>query len=133
MLVFLIASFIAVPLLTKITIYQMQKIGLGITGVSGVLLLLITLIQPQRPVLITLAMMLFSAGSALSLGSFITQALNSVPQFRGTSSALLGTIRLTLSSVAIMLAGYLFNGTIAPLALIIIALTLLSIILYYLV
>lgn len=130
MLIFLIFSFIAVYLLRKISVQASQCTGLFIVSLASILLLLCYFIFPKNPNLITMIMSLFAAGSAIALGPFISQALNTYPELRGTSSALLGAIRLALSSVVIAIVGHFFNGTLLPIALIIFILMLMSVSMY---
>jgi len=127
MFTFLIFSFIAAFMLKKFSIQASQRIGLFIVSIAAALLLLLTLMFPHNPNLITIIMSLFAAGTAIALGPFISQALNIYPELRGTSSALLGAIRLALSSLVIAVAGHLFNGTIIPIAAIIFVLMFVSV------
>ncbi len=130
MFAFLLFSFIAAMLLKKLSIQVSQRFGLLITVIASLILFALNFIQPKSAPYITVAMIIFSAGSAIALGPFISQALNSYPELRGTSSALLGAIRLLLSSVVVAFAGQLFNGTLMPIAAIILLLSLVSVVLY---
>ncbi|ATN73892.1 hypothetical protein [Coxiella burnetii] len=94
MLTFLAFSFIAAYMLKRFSIQASQRIGLFIVSLAAVLLLSSHFILPNSPNLITAVMSLFAAGSAIALGPFISQALNTHPEVRETSSALLGTISI---------------------------------------
>lgn len=129
MFTFLLFSFLSAMLLTQFSIKTMQKMSLAIILLASIFLFLNNFIF-TNPVSISLIMSLYSVGSAIALGPFISQALNVFPELRGTSSALFGAIRLALSSVAISIAGYLFNGSLMPIAVIILAMTGISVVMY---
>lgn len=113
---FLIFSLISAILLIKINIKNIQKSGLLLITLASLFLLIIAFVAPNKPIIITLLMMLYAAGAAIALGPFITQALNTFPQMIGSASALLGALRLLLSSIALAWVGHLFNGTLLPIA-----------------
>ena len=131
MFAFLIFSFVAAYLLNRFSVSVSQKIGLSVTAISAVFLIGAYFLFPENPNIITGIMALFSAGSAIALGPFISQALNCYPKLRGTSAALLGAIRLSLSAAVVAITGHFFNGTTLPIAIAVLLSMMIAVAMYF--
>lgn len=89
--------------------------------VGSVFLFLTAMLQPTSPVLICSAMGIFAAGGALVVGIFGMQALSVYPEMKGTGSAMLTSIRQLLAAGLVMISEITFNGSILPIAIIILS------------
>ncbi|MEM1244495.1 MAG: multidrug effflux MFS transporter [Pseudomonadota bacterium] len=130
MFTFLIFSFITVFLLHRFTTQTAQTLGLFVVFIASLLLLVLDWFWANDAKVITIIMSIYQAGSAIALGPFMSEALNTHPQRRGTASALLGGLRLTFASIVVAIAGYLFDGSLTPIAMIIFILMAVNMLLY---
>ncbi len=95
--------------------YATKKAGL-IIGLLGAALLVYLSYRNSSPLLITIAMCIVSAGVALSMGIFGSQAMDVFPEVKGASAALICTVRLCFISIVISLTSLIFDGTMIPIA-----------------
>lgn len=120
---FIMASFAFFSFSTAIIVKYLginnaKKIGLIMISV-GVSFLLFTAFMLPLPILITLSMSICSGGFAILIPLYIYSAMSVMPELKGYSSSLIAFTRLILVSIGIAIAGYFFNGTIKPLAIIV--------------
>lgn len=72
----------------------------------------------------------FSFGLAFILPNGTALAFSEVREGLGTSSALIGSLEMALGALSVFLVGKLFNGTMIPIASIMLGATILSLCLY---
>ncbi len=116
---FALLSFFSGKVINRLGASKTRLVGKQITFLGGVLLLLVALIAPNNPMLITAAMTVFTAGFALSLGIIFGDYMNVYPDIKGISASLSNSLRLLATSLIIGLASMTFNGTIMPVAIIV--------------
>jgi DHA1 family bicyclomycin/chloramphenicol resistance-like MFS transporter len=101
-----------------------------VNALGAFILLVIAVFAPHSPNLITLAMIIYTAGLVLFwvlCGAYISRIF---PHLRGTSSSILLGVRLVGIALCVSLSGVTFNGTIMPIAIIISALVVIALICY---
>lgn len=116
LLVFALVSFNAGWFIKKLGINHTRMLGMKITMLGSVLFLGVALWARDNPLLITLAMSIFTGGFALNIGIISGDYLDVYPEIRGIASSLGGTVTLLAMLVLITFAAFLFNGTIVPVA-----------------
>ncbi len=119
LLTFAAVSFASGYIIAKLGINKTRIVGKSITVTGAILFLLVVLFAGTNPLLITLAMTVFTGGFALALNIFFGDYMNVFPEIRGVASALANCIRLFIMAGLIALAGYFFDGTMLPVGLII--------------
>jgi MFS transporter, DHA1 family, multidrug resistance protein len=125
---FSIFSFLVSYLIKNFGIEKTKTIGRA-TAFLGGIFLYIAGFEMQDPIMITISMSLISGGFAILIVIIMTKAITLFPDLKGSAASLIASTRLLLSSVAIAIAGYFFNGSIKPVAIIILTLMTLVIIL----
>jgi len=127
--VFMACSVLSAKGIDKYGAFTIKKIGLAI-GVLGALILLGLSYIQSSPLWITLAMCMVSGGIAFSMGIFGSQVMDIFPTIKGASAALICTVRLCFVSVVISLTSLIFNGTMVPIAWVVLGYMLSAAILY---
>lgn len=119
MIIFLIFSFLAVKLIKTHGVIKIQFCGTFIALIGSIVMVAISYILSTSAIAITLSMALFVSGIAIAIGTYVVNAINHVPELGGTSSALLGAIKLIITSFCLSITGYFFNGGFSIIAIII--------------
>ncbi len=119
LLIFAFVSFSSGYIIEALGINRTRSWGLKITVTGAVLFLAVALFAGQNPVLITLAMAIFTGGFALSMNIFFGDYMSVYPEIKGVAAALANSIRLFIMAALIALAGFFFNGTMIPVAIIV--------------
>jgi MFS transporter, DHA1 family, multidrug resistance protein len=119
LLTFASLSFFSGNIINRYGVGHTRMLGKKITAAGAVLLLLVALFTPTSAILITVAMTIFTAGFALSVGILFGDYMNVFPAIKGVASSLSNSIRLLAMSVMIYIGSVVFNGTIMPVAIIV--------------
>ena len=90
--------------------------GSVITSLSALTLVLQSYAYPESAWLITLLMSLYCVGAALIMTVVFTDSMEVFPKIKGLSSAAVMFMRMFTCSAVIGLVGYLYNGTLFPIA-----------------
>ena len=69
-------------------------------------------------------------GNGITLPNAQAAAINEFPQFAGSASGLTGFLQMSVSAIAAQLVAFIFNGTVYPLLLLMLAAALLSLFLF---
>lgn len=93
--------------------------ALCITGAAG--LLMLSLEAPDSPYLTTGCMILFCVGFAICYPVIFASSLEIFPEIKGTASSAIMSMRAFLVAALIGLMGYLYNGELIMVALVIMA------------
>lgn len=123
--VYMIFSFAAARFIAKQGLENTKNIGLRVIALGAVALGIVAILAPSNPLLITLSMVTFSAGTALSMNIFYGYAVSSQQEVKGAANALAGSIRMALNAILIGISGLIFTGSIKPVILLILLSTLL--------
>lgn len=114
LLIFAILSFSSGYVIQGIGLSRTRSLGVKITVTGAVLLAAVMVFAQENPLLITLAMSIFTGGFALNAGIFFGDYMSVKPEIKGIASALANCIRLFVMAALIALGGYFFNGTMIP-------------------
>lgn len=131
---FLILSFSITSMKIGSAINKFGEIGTVYAGVfscmlGSVTMIIIALMPHQSPYLVTLSMIVFAIGAALSRNVPFAKAMECYPEIKGTSSSAMMAIRMGTVSVAISIMSSIFNGYLTPVALSLIVISICMIIL----
>lgn len=116
---FIIFSLLSIKLIGKKGIDYTKNVG-GLFALFGSIGLFTTSqIDVQDVNMISLFMAFIAAGGAMMAGTFGMKALSIFPEINGTAMAMMTAIRQLLAAGLVILSEFLFDGTIAPIATII--------------
>jgi len=124
---FMGGSYTARAMSTRMGISRMIMSGsvLGLMGIALALVLQISGIKHPLSLFVPVAIATF--GNGLSLPNAQAGALNEFPDMAGSASGLTGFLQMALSALAAQLVALLFNGTVYPMLLLMLASALLSV------
>lgn len=101
---------IAVPyLISRVKFRTVLWIAYLLAGQGSILLLIGSYTIPHLWYILTFFMGMVSAGTALVIGLYIGKSLDIFPEIRGTSASFQGTLRLTVSSLLLILSGFVIG------------------------
>lgn len=111
----IVLSFSLTSMKTGSAINRFGEVGTVYLGVflcvaGGALMSAIGFVAEQSPYLVTLAMMLFAAGAALSRNVPFAKAMGCYPEMKGTTSSAMIALRMSVISVIMSITSGLFNG-----------------------
>lgn len=121
LLIYAIISFFCGRIIQFLGVRTTRFYGLTLNVLGGFLLLGVAWLFPENALYITLAMCVYCAGFALSSGIIFTDFMDVFPDIKGLAAALCTFVRLLFMAGMIGLSGILFDGTIVPVALMIAA------------
>lgn len=107
-----------------------KTLGMCTITLGAILFLITLLFNPNDPVWITVSMMTVSGGMSLACTVAYINALEPFEHMRGAAASLASTFRLLFCALLVAFSGPLFDGTIRPVAILIILSIFLSLILY---
>lgn len=118
-LAFSIMSFFVGKISKEIGETKSILIGMSCHLSSTLGLLILGLTSPNSPILVTLLMSLFCIGSAMNYPIIFSYSLNIFPSIKGTASSLIMSLRALLCALFIAAGGYLYQGRLLEISLII--------------
>jgi DHA1 family bicyclomycin/chloramphenicol resistance-like MFS transporter len=116
-------SIICTKFVTLYGAENTKKIGVWLCNIGAIFLMLIAYYKPESAILICVAMSIFNAGVAFAIGIFGVYSISFFPQLKATAAALGTSYRLLITSTLVTVSAHNFNGTIMPIAKIILLLT----------
>lgn len=117
---FSLTSFYSGKIIEKIGNGKALNFGMACCMMSAVLFAFFAFVFPYHPLLITLSMGLFAVGCAFPMSVIFARSLEIMPDIKGASSSFIMSTRLLFSSAAVALTGVLFDGSMRPVALVVI-------------
>ncbi len=99
-----------------------KKVGVTLSALFGLTAVILALIFPRDPYLLTAAMTFYAFGANWVIGLYFPEGMEILPHIKGITSSLMTSARLLVASITVSIVGATYNGTIYPL-LIVIALT----------
>lgn len=113
--------------------YRVKMVGTALMLVGGVTLILAVWLTPTNPYYLTLAMMIYAFGANWTQGLYFPEGMEILPDIKGVTASLLTSARLLITAVIVGLASALYDGTIYPLAFVVIGIigTIVPLILVY--
>jgi len=130
MIIFVISSIYSIKIITLKGLDYTKNLGLSLSMFGSILLYFVSAIVPESAVLICLAMAFVAAGGALMAGTFSMKALELFPDMKRTAISMMFAMSLATSAFIVILSGILFDGTIVPVAEIIFAYALISLMIF---
>ena len=130
MATFVIFSLMSVKIIDKKGIDFTKNLGGILSLIGTTALFLVSIFNHTNPILICFSMAILAAGGSLMSGTFGMKCLAIFPEMNGTALAACTAIRLLLISIFVFLTEFYFDGTILPIALIIMGYSLFSLCFY---
>ncbi|MCW8444536.1 multidrug effflux MFS transporter [Fluoribacter gormanii] len=128
--IFSLTSFYADKIITRIGSRKAVYLGMVCCIISIVLLTYFAFQYPDYPRLITLAMCWMAFGCAFPMSVTFAKSLEILPDLKGVCSSFIMSTRLLFSSGAVALTGFLFDGSMRPVVLVIDGVILLGMCMY---
>lgn len=129
--IYILGTFINSKMVHIWPLKKLLFMGLSLALISSILLLLAGFAKINIPIMLQILNLPFAFGLAFVLPNGTALAFSEVKEGLGTSSALLGSLEMGLGAFSVFLVGQFFQGTIIPIATIMLGASLLSIILFY--
>ena len=107
---FSITSLFAGKLSRKIGAKNCVKGGMAICMLGSLALVIVSLISPDSPCLMTICMIIFCIGFSIVYPVVFTASLEIFPELKGTASSAIMCVRMLLCSLVVGLISYLYNG-----------------------
>lgn len=125
-LAFMLGNYMARGLSKKWGIHRMISIGsrLSIVGIS--IAIALQLGGLHHPLALFTPIALSTFGNGISLPNAQAGAINEFPEMAGSASGLTGFLQMGLSAIAAQLVALIFNGTVYPMLLLMLAAALIS-------
>ncbi|MCP5362918.1 MAG: MFS transporter [Rickettsiaceae bacterium] len=130
-LVFAVGSIFFGLIISKLDQKKMLFISSKISIAALISIALVTFLDIQSPLLITLAFLLFIISQIIPSAILYPLCLNFMPCAKARVNAIIQGIRLVLSVLGLQLAGYFYQGSFRNIGIIIISFVLISIIILF--
>jgi DHA1 family bicyclomycin/chloramphenicol resistance-like MFS transporter len=107
--------------------------GMFLVFLGGISTALFAFLLPQSALAPTIAMLLYAFGGNWIFGIYFPESMELMPEIKGLTASLFTSMRLLITAIIVGLAGFYYNATIYPLAVLIsssVACTLAAILLY---
>jgi DHA1 family bicyclomycin/chloramphenicol resistance-like MFS transporter len=102
-------------------ILNIKKSGIALCVVGAVILGLTTLLTPRDGYLLTVGMVFYAFGANWIMGLYFPEGMEILPHIKGITASLLTSARLLIAALIVGLTSALYNGTIYPLSIVVIA------------
>ena len=123
---FMAGNYTARQLISRYPLNWLIGVGASI-GVGGILLaLLLQLVGFHQPVALFAPIALAIYGNGITLPNAQAAAINEYPHVAGSASGLTGFLQMACSAIAAQLVAVIYNGTVYPLLLMMLAASMLS-------
>lgn len=93
-----------------------KRVGTLMLAIGGGALLLVALVSPRNPHLLTATMMVYTFGFNWSQAIIFPEGMELLPDIKGVTASLLTSARLLITALVIDGTAALYNGTVYPLA-----------------
>lgn len=98
---------------------KVKKAGIFLSVIGGLATVLVALLAPRDPYLLTLGMVFYAFGANWVIGLYFPEGMELLPEIKGITASLMTSARLFSASLIVGLLSLSYNATIYPLALII--------------
>jgi DHA1 family bicyclomycin/chloramphenicol resistance-like MFS transporter len=123
---FMAGSYLARSLSKRMGIHRMIAMGSKLSIAGIVIALVLHLAGLVHPLALFVPIALTTLGNGISLPNAQAGAINEFPHMAGSASGLTGFLQMALSALAAQLVALLFNGTVYPMLLLMLAAALIS-------
>jgi MFS transporter, DHA1 family, multidrug resistance protein len=117
----LIASLLFSRAVKRFGARRVKAVGAGTIALGGVGLSIVTALFPQDALLLTASMVFFAFGANWVSGIYFPEVMEIFPKIKGIAASLLTSLRLLITAGVVGLTSSLYNGTIYPIAVSVIA------------
>lgn len=117
--VFSIISLFSGPIIQKLGARDCITKGVSLSGLSALGMVLVGLLAPKSPYLMTFFMSLGGLGAAVSYPVIFAGSLEIFPDIKGAASSVIMSMRSFLCFAFVALTSYLYNGNPLRIALIV--------------
>lgn len=100
---------------------RIKKTGSFLCLIGGLIFAVVTFAAPQNPYLLTSGMIPYAFGANWIIGVYFPEGMEILPRIKGVAASLLTSARLLLAASIVEIASQLYNGTIYPLSITIMA------------
>lgn len=105
-----------------------KKIGTALAAFGILAMIPAALLNPESPYFVTLAMMCNIFGSNWSQGVYFPEAMSIFPDNKGVTSSFITSARLLMTAIVVGIASFFYNGTIYPIAIVVVGVNMISLI-----
>ncbi|HSW86585.1 MAG TPA: multidrug effflux MFS transporter [Rhabdochlamydiaceae bacterium] len=106
--------------IAKWGIPTIKKAGTTLCVIGGLGLIAAIVLAPRDPYFLTSGMVFYAFGANWIIGLYFPEGMEILPHIKGVTASLLTSVRLLIGAFVVGLASVLYNGTIYPLAAIVI-------------
>jgi MFS transporter, DHA1 family, multidrug resistance protein len=100
---------------------NIKKAGVILSVLGGTAVALTALLSPRDPYLLTFWMMVYAFGANWIMGLYFPEAMEILPDIKGTTASLMTSARLLIAAVIVGLTSSLYNATVYPMATVVFA------------
>jgi len=130
---FMIFSLVSIKLIDSCGVDYTKNLGGLIAAIGSFGIFYVGKFDHTNANMISLAMIFIASGGAMMMSTFTLVALSVFPDMNGTSMAMMTAIRQLLASGLVIVSEIFFDGTIAPVANVIMIYAIIAIIFYVIV
>lgn len=107
--------------ISKWGIPKVKRYGTTLCFLGGVALALTTLFTPRDPYLLTIGMVIYAFGANWIIGLYFPEGMEILPNIKGITASLMTSARLLIAALVVGLTSALYNASIYPLSLVVLA------------
>lgn len=93
---------------------KVKRAGIVLCVIGSAVLVLITLIAPRNPYLITSGMVLYAFGANWVFGLYFPEGMEILPDIKGVTASLMTSVRLLIAASVVAITSSMYNATIYP-------------------
>lgn len=113
-LAYVLGSLINQQLIDRLGVRKMLRLGIWSLLLGCLSLFIVVAVVPDSLLLIYLSFCFYGIGLAPVFANAVTKAIDVAPHQRGSASALLNTLEMTLAALSTFIVGQMSNGTLIP-------------------
>jgi DHA1 family bicyclomycin/chloramphenicol resistance-like MFS transporter len=114
-------SLILNRFVAKWGIAKVKKVGTLFCLAGGLGSVAAGLLLPRNPYFITFGMMVYAFGANWLMGLYFPEGMELLPKIKGITASLMTSARLLIAALVVGLSSSFYNGTVYPLAVVILA------------
>ena len=127
---FMAGNYVARHFGRKMSIDKMIRVGATATVIGISFAIALQLAGIHDPLALFAPVAIATFGNGITLPNAQAAAINEFPQYAGSASGLTGFLQMSVSAIAAQLVALIFNGTVYPLLLLMLAAAILSLFLF---
>ena len=116
---YVLASLTCSPMIRKWGVLKVKKTGVMSVFFGGFGLGIVSLVNPNSPLLLTSMMMIYSFGCSWIMAPYFGECMEILPEIRGITASLLTSFRLLATAILIGISSAFYDQTIYPVAILI--------------